>query len=194
MNNMKTTAIHIGLALLLAGTAMAADAPKPAAPEAAAPAAAPPATANVQVAMLTQINLQGTALWDITNNAMDDAGNVSAKLLKPADWKRLAEIGKSLEEGAHALATATKIVAAPPGAKIADEGPPGVAKAADVQRYIDAATNTFRSRATKLQQTGAGVLAAARKHDVKALEQLANHLDAVCEDCHKQFWYPDQKK
>lgn len=180
---MKTQAIPIGLALLLAGSAMAA-----------APAAAPPATANVQVAMLTQINLQGTALWDITNNAMDDAGNVSAKLLKPADWTKLLAIGKSLEQGARDLARAKTIVSAPPGAKIADEGPPGVAKAADVQRYIDAANGTFRSRAAALEKTGAGIVAAVQKHDVKALENLANHLDAVCEDCHKQFWYPNQKK
>jgi hypothetical protein len=166
--------------LLLAGSTLAAEAPAP-------------TKANVQVAMLSQVNPQGTALWDITNEAVDDAGNPSAAKLKPADWKRLLAIGKSLEEGGKALSSANTIVSAPPGAKIADEGPPGVAKAADVQRYIDADTATFRSRAARLQQTGAGIVAAVQKRDFKALTDLANHLDGVCEECHKQFWYPTKK-
>jgi hypothetical protein len=180
MNIMR---IHFGCAiLLLAGSALAAEAPRSAA-----------AQANVQLAMLTKINLQGTALWDITNAAMDNAANESAIKLKAADWTRLRAIGKALEEGARTMASATRIVAAAPGARIADEGPPGVATAADVQRYIDADTATFRSRAARLQLTGSGIVAAVQKRDTMALMDLANHLDTVCEDCHKQFWYPQKK-
>ena len=185
---MKITAIPVSCALLLmAGTAVAADAPK-----AKAPAAAPPASATVQLAMLGKVNPQGLALWDITNNAMDDSGEVTGKKIKPANWKQLLVIGKALQEGGHELATAGKIISAPPGAKLADEAP-GVANATDVQRYIDADTATFRSRAARLEQTGASVVEAAQKHDVKLLSDLANRLDGVCEDCHKQFWYPEKK-
>jgi len=187
-----TRASLAGAILLLAGNTVAAEAPM-------ASGAKPPAarvhaaTANVQLAMLGQVNPQGTAFWDITNDAMDDAGDLSAAKLEAAHWTRLLAIGKALESGGRALATAKAIVAAPPGAKLADEGPPGVATAADVQRFIDADTATFRSRATRLQQAGAGVVAAAQKRDTKAMQDLANHLDAVCEDCHKQFWYPQKK-
>jgi hypothetical protein len=181
---MSIKRVHVGCALVvLAGSTLAAEAPKPVA-----------ATANVQLAMLGQINPQGTALWDITNDAMESAGSVTAAKIKASDWTRLLASGKAIANGAHALATAERIVAASPGAKIADEGPPGVARAADVQRYIDADTATFRARAARLEQTGTGIVVAVQKRDLKALQDLANHLDAVCEDCHKQYWYPGKKQ
>jgi hypothetical protein len=179
-----------GAILLLAGSTVAAGAPTAGGAKAARPDAA---TANVQLAMLGQVNPQATALWDITNDAMDDAGALSAARLKAAHWKRLLAIGRALEGSGRALRTARTIVAAPPGAKIADEGPPGVSRAADVQRFIDADTATFRSRSARLEQAGASVVAAARKRDTKALQDLADHLDAVCKDCHVQFWNPQRK-
>ena len=185
---MKIKALYIACTLLLAGAAIAAEPPA-----ASAPAAAPPATATVQLAMLGKVNPQGLAMWDITNNAMDQSGEITGKRIKAGNWKQLLAIGKALEQGGHELATAGKIIAAPPGAKIADEGPPGVAKAADVQRYIDADTAAFRSRAARLEQTGASLIEAAQKKDIPLLSDLANRLDGVCEDCHKQFWYPEKK-
>ena len=50
------------------------------------------------------------------------------------------------------------------------------------------------ARAENIQKTGAGVIAAARKHDVKQLSTLAGSLDEVCESCHVVFWYPNQKR
>jgi hypothetical protein len=180
--------VLVGYAMLvLAGTAIAADAPK-----AQAPAAAPPATATVQLAMQGKVNPQGLALWDITNNAMDETGEITGKKIKAENWQQLLVIGKALEQGGHELATAGKIISAPHGAKLADEAP-GTANATDVQRYIDADVATFRSRAARLEQTGASAIAAAQKKDVKLLSELANNLDGVCEDCHKQFWYPAKK-
>jgi len=160
----------------VAATALAADAPK----------------ANLQVTMLTQVNPQATALWDLTNDAQDDNGNIDPKKIKPETWAKLLEIGKSIEEGGRTLATSNGVIAAPPGAKLQDEAGPGASKAADVQRYLDAKPAEFKKHATALQNTGAGIVAAVTKKDGKKLTALSNSLDEVCENCHVVFWYPQQ--
>jgi hypothetical protein len=170
----------------LLGSSLAADAPK-GAPENAA------AMANLQLIMLTKVNPQGTALWDVTNKATNDEGVVDAKKVTAEQWASLLEIGKSLEEGGRLLATG-KVIAAEPGAKLQDEGNEGASTAKDVQRYLNAKPAVFRTHALELQKTGAGVIEAATKHDAKKLTKISGDLDTVCENCHVVFWYPQQKR
>lgn len=168
----------VGLIGVGVGAALAADAPK----------------ANLQQTMVTKVNPQGLALWEITNGAMDGRGDLSASKLTAADWAKLLVIGKGLEDGGRILATRSGVMAALPGAKLQDEANQGAAKAADVQRYLDAKPAEFRSHALELQKTGASVIEAATKHDVKKLSVLAGSLDEVCENCHITFWYPKLAK
>ena len=68
---MKSTLVA---ALLVTGSAFAADAPK----------------ANLQLTMLTKVNPQALALWDIGNDAQDDKGDIDAKKIKPATMSPLS--------------------------------------------------------------------------------------------------------
>lgn len=154
-------------------------------------AAAPP-EANVQLTMLTKVNPQATAVWNLTNDAQDDAGNIDPKKIDAATWAKLMDAARALEEGGRAMATATRLVAAPPGAKLQDEGGPGASKAADVQRYIDAKPAEFRKHSAALQKTGADLATAITRRDGRKLTDLSNSLDQVCEECHVAFWYPQQ--
>jgi len=167
-----------GLMLAVAVAAQAADAPK----------------AVLQTVMLTKVNPQGLALWDITNNAMNDAGELDAKKMTAAKWARLAEIGKALEDGGQQLATSKGVIAAPPGARLQDDNPTGPSKSITIQGYLNAKPDLFRQRAKALQDLGAKTVVTAGKKDLKALNQISDELDGVCEACHKDFWYPDQKK
>ncbi len=174
MNDLMKSTLVAGL--LLVGSAHAADATK----------------ANLQLTMLTKVNPQALALWDIGNDAQDDQGNIDARKINAATWAKLEELGKAIEEGGRTLATSGGVIAAAPGAKLQDEAAPGSSKAADVQRYVNSKPAEFRKHAMNLQKTGAGIAAAAAKHDGKRLTQISNELDQVCEDCHMQFWYPQQ--
>jgi hypothetical protein len=162
--------------LLSAGSALGADAPR----------------ANVQLTMLTMVNPQALALWDITNNSQDEAGNLDAKKINAASWSKLLKTGKALEKGGRTLATSSGVIAAAPGAKLQDEDNTGTSKAAEVQRYLDAKPAEFRKRAEELQKTGTSIVEAATKHDTKKLAELSDSLNEVCEDCHKVFWHPQQ--
>jgi len=173
----KSTRPITVLGLIVAGAVCAAGAP-----------------VNLQRIMVSNVNPSGLALWDVTNNAMDDSGKVSAKKLTEENWKKLLEMGTQLEEGGRALATSEKVIAASPGSKLQDEANPGASTAQDVQRLIDARPAEFRRHALALQKTGADIVTAVKKHDAKRLDALSGSLDAVCEACHTGFWYPQLKK
>jgi hypothetical protein len=166
------------ISLIVASTAIADDASK----------------VNLQVTMLTKVNPQGLALWDITNNAQDDKGNLDPKKITADKWAKLVNIGASLEQAGKMLATDKGVIAAAPGTKLQDETAPDSPKAADVQRHIDAKPDVFRHHAQELQKVGAAVVAAAKAHDAKKLSDLSDSLDSVCEGCHQTFWYPPQNK
>jgi hypothetical protein len=160
---------------------------------AAAGSAADSAKANLQLTMVSKVNPNGLALWDVTNNALDDSGNLDRKKINAATWNKLLEIGKALEDAGRTLAVSNGVLAASPGAKLQDEGNAGASKVADVQRYLDAKPAEFRKHALALQKTGTGIVEAVGKHDVKKLSELSNALDEVCEACHVVFWYPQQR-
>jgi hypothetical protein len=149
---------------------------------------------NLQLTMQTKVNPQGLALWDITNNAQDDKGNLDPKKITADKWSKLVTLGASLEQAGKMLATDKGVIAAAPGTKLQDETAADSPKAADVQRHIDAKPDVFRHQAQELQRVGADVVAAAKTHDAKKLAELSDSLDAVCEGCHQTFWYPPQNK
>src|SRR5262245_8747068 len=100
------------LGLTLASLAVAQDPPK----------------ANLQLTMLSKVNPNGLALWDITNNALQDDGSLAPKAFTPEVWEKVAKIGAALEDAGKTLATSKGIIAAPPGAKLQDEGGAGTSK------------------------------------------------------------------
>ncbi len=137
--------------------------------------------ANLRITMQTNVNPQALALWDIANRAMDAKGDLAGSKIPSDNWATLLKIGKDLEEGGRTLATSNGAVAAPPGAKLQDEGNFGASTAVDVQRFIDAKSAEFRGHGLDLQKTGAGLVKAVGTHDAKRLSALAGSLDEVRE-------------
>ena len=135
---------------------------------------------------------QAQVLWDITNNAMNNNGDIDPALLKPADWARIADAGAQLKAKAHALAAATQITVAAPGEKIQDQESPGGSSAADVKRFIDADRQGFSDMAGTLASSADEFVAAARARDTARLAVPVQGLDEVCEACHVKYWYPQQ--
>jgi hypothetical protein len=131
-------------------------------------------------------------IWDITNAAQDDLGNVTAKALKEGDWARIANAARETNQAVRILLTQPRIIAAPPGKKIHDEGTPGAFGAQQVQRAIDANPAAFAAFSKKLQAAMDGIVAATEARDASKLGSIAGDLDGICEACHKVFWYPQQ--
>ena len=157
-----------------------------------AAAAEPGKSLTLFEAMKDTVVPKSQVIWDITNAAQDDMGNVTAKALKEGDWTRIAGAARETSEAVRNLLTQPRVVAAPPGKKIQGEGTPGAFGAQEVQRTIDANPAAFVAFSKKLLAAMDGIVAATKARDASKVGSIAGDLDGICEACHKVFWYPQQ--
>jgi cytochrome c556 len=143
--------------------------------------------------MKDEIDVRADEVWAIGNAAINDQANIDPAKMTNADWDKLATSSAALRQAALDLANLDPIVVARPGEKIVDEGVPGGDSAAEVQANVDRNTQGFRDMANTLAGHMAELAAAARAHDGGKAGPLINQLDAVCEACHLDYWYPSQK-
>jgi hypothetical protein len=48
-------------------------------------------------------------------------------------------------------------------------------------------------RAKSLHDAGAAVLQAVDARDAQKVFELGEQIEIACENCHKQYWYPNEK-
>ena len=145
---------------------------------------------EVRAAMQQQVNPATMAIWDIGNNAMNDAGGIDPALMDDAKWAKLAESAGQLSAAGRALAAGERFIAASPEAAEVAEGEIAMA---DVQKYLDADPQGFSQMGAALADYADKLAAAASARDVKAAGDLVSGMDQVCEGCHTKYWYPEQQ-
>ena len=143
--------------------------------------------------MTDEIDVRADEVWAIGNAAIDEQANIDAAKMTDADWDKLAASSAALRQAALDLATLDPIIVVKPGGKIVDEGVPGGDTAAEVQANVDRNPQGFREMANTLAGHMAELATAAQAHDAAKAGPLINQLDAVCEACHLDYWYPSQK-
>ena len=153
---------------------------------------AAPAPTTLHNVMLTEVDANADALWDVTNAAIGDEGGLDPAKLDDAHWLKIAELADKVAAGANKIAAMDPIVAAPPGTNIGDSNVPGGHSAAQVQTAIDVDPEGLRSLAKSLGMHMSDIAAAARAHDAVTAGPLVDALDGVCESCHLRYWYPEQ--
>lgn len=151
------------------------------------------APADLHDLMKNTVAVQTQIIWDVSNEAQDDQGNPDASKLAAADWTKIIAAAGKVRQAAETLARADHVLAAPPGVKIEGEGNPDVAGAKQVQASLDANPSAFRARSQELTASMDQIVTAAKAKDAAKLFEVAGALDQVCESCHMQFWYPEQK-
>ncbi|HZV17312.1 MAG TPA: hypothetical protein VFF84_01310 [Sphingobium sp.] len=135
---------------------------------------------------------QADRLWDVGNRGVNDDGEPDASNLSEQDWDKLADAAGKMKAAATTMATAKEIIVAPPGVKVGEEGTPGAATAQQIQQFIAKDPQGFAKHAAELADISEGYIQAAAARDTVKLQDAAGRMDAVCEACHMQFWYPEQ--
>jgi len=143
--------------------------------------------------MKDEVDKNADELWDISNSAIGDAAGINPEKMTDASWTAIADRAAAVQAAALKIAAMDPIVVAPPGVKISDEGLPGGHTAAMVQERFDQNPQTLRDLANALARHTGDIATAARAHDAATVGPLIDALDGVCEDCHLEYWYPDQK-
>jgi cytochrome c556 len=143
--------------------------------------------------MKGEIDVRADEVWAIGNAAIDEQASIDPAKMTNADWDKLATSSAALRQAALDLANLDPIVVVRPGEKIVDEGVPGGDTAAEVQATVDRNPQGFREMANTLAGHMGELATAAQAHDAGKAGPLINQLDAVCEACHLDYWYPSQK-
>jgi hypothetical protein len=105
----------------------------------------------------------------------------------------MAERAQAVSDAAGELARLKTLKLINPGDKIADQDTAFGNKPEEVQQHLDRNPDDFRQFAGVLQADMADIARLSKAHDAKKLSPLIDQLDGVCENCHLEFWYPDQK-
>lgn len=143
--------------------------------------------------MKADIDLSADRVWAVGNSAIGDNAGIDPAKMTDAKWTELAAGAEAVRRAALEIAAMDPVVLAKPGVKIADEDIPGGHSAAQVQARFDGDPQTLRDMADALAAHTGDLAEAARAHDYLRAGALVDRLDSVCESCHLEYWYPDQK-
>ena len=143
--------------------------------------------------MKDKVDKNADELWDVSNAAIGDAAGLDPTKMTDERWAQLTAKAEAVQQAALEIATMDPLTVAKPGVKISDEGIPGGHTAAMVQARFDQDPQKLRDLANALASHMGELVAATRAHDAAKAGPLIDQLDGVCESCHLEFWYPDQK-
>ena len=161
--------------------------------EPAAPAvAAPPytTTATIKDIMLHIVDPAGDMVWDSVATVIDKKGLHETVPRSDEDWFKVRTGVIMLIEASNLLMVPGRAMAKP-GEK--SEAPGVELEPAEMEVLVKKDLEGWNSRAKDLHNIGLKILEVVEKKDEKALFDIGEDLDKACENCHRAYWYPNEK-
>jgi hypothetical protein len=185
--------MRIGALILVMCAAVVAWACQSKQPEPAAPAADQPpytTTATVKDIMLHIVDPAGDMVWDSVATVIDKGGVHETMPKTDEEWFKVRSGLIMLIEGSNLLMI--------PGRKVARPGEksetPGVElEPSEMDELIAKDRKAWYDRAKTLHDVAQSVLEVVDKRDAQKLFDVGEDIDRACENCHKQYWYPNEK-
>lgn len=159
------------------------------------PAAAPDADVTpvltVKELMENIIDPQADFVFDAVGVDVGPKGTVETKPTTDDDWTRIQRGAYVLAEAANLLKMPRKV--APDGD--ANTGGPGQPELSplQIQAKIDENRMLWNSHADALRTEALKVIAIVKARDADKLFAAGSAIDAACEACHLDYWYPGDR-
>jgi hypothetical protein len=119
-------------------------------------------------------------------------GMVENRPKTDADWERIRMAGVTLAESVYLLKIPRPI--APPGVKNESEGPePPELSPEQILSKLKADPVLWNARIEAVRNVGLEAIDVVKRKDVEELWDVGGNLDAACENCHLDYWYPGQR-
>ena len=162
-------------------------------PAPAAPAVDQPpytTTATVKDIMLHIIDPAGDMVWDSVATVIDKGGIHETMPKSDEEWFKVRSGLIMMIEGSNLLMM--------PGRKVARPGEksdtPGVElEPSEMDELIAKDRKAWYDRAKALHDTAQSVLEVVDKRDAQKLFDVGEDIDKACENCHRQYWYPNEQ-
>ena len=160
------------------------------------PAAQPPVvqpeyttTATVKDLMVSIIDPAGDLIWNSVSTIIDKGGVHETVPKTDEDWAKVRSGAITLLEASNLLMI--------PGRKMARPGEkseaPGVElEPTEMEALVDKDRASWNMRAKHLHDISADVLRVIEAKDAQKLCDIGEKVDEACENCHRQYWYPNE--
>jgi cytochrome c556 len=148
-------------------------------------------TASIQEIMNSIIDPNIDYVWNSVASVATNKGIEERKPATDEDWKAVKQhaivvfeaTNLLLIEGRHAAREGTSTSAAPTELS-----------APEIDKLIAANHAEFITYAHALHETVGAAITAIEKKDADQLVEAGSAIDSICEQCHKKFWYPNDKR
>lgn len=164
-----------------------------AAAEAAAPA--PPPTpsfvpeATIKDLMLGLVDTSADTVWLSVTTTVDARGIVDVKPTNDEQWTEVRYGALRLAEASNLLMMPRRV--APAGDKSVA---PGVElEPEEMQVLIDRDPAGWAGHAMALHDAAMLAVRAAEAKDANRIFEIGETIEHACENCHRQYWYPNEK-
>ena len=184
--------LPVGVLLCVAGIAAQQPTAKPAPPRPKA-AVSPPLrpVATIKEIMDALVDPQSDVIFEAVATILTKSGTEERAPRTDADWDAVRKGALLLIEGGNLLVVPGRH-AAGPGAK--SEVPGVELEPAEIEALVNKNPELFVRRAQGVVGAAIVALRAIESKDVQGLSNAAGALDAACESCHSDFWYPGEKE
>jgi len=147
-------------------------------------------TATIQDIMQSIIDPNIDAVWNSVATISTIDGTVEKSPHTDAEWKEVRQHALVVAEAGNLLIMAGRTVAQP-GAVTSTHAVE--LSPAEVQKGIDGHRDAFNGYALALRDASVVALTAINEKNTEKLVEAGGKIDRVCESCHAQFWYPNDK-
>jgi hypothetical protein len=183
---MRTTVL---LALLLSASACQSPSSRPAGvPEPAQPDYAPSAT--IKDIMMSIVDPAADVVWLSVTTVQSSAGTVDTAPKNDEDWANVRKGAVTLTEAANLLMMPGRHVAR---AHEKSETPGVELEPSQMEELINKDRPAWEMRARHLHDAGVAALQAIDAKDAQKVFEVGEQIEVACENCHKQYWYPNEK-
>ena len=174
--------------VLVSLAAVAACQSSPAAPH---PASTPQylPSATIKELMLSVIDPSADVVWLSVTAVFDEKGLLETSPKSDEEWVKVRHGAVTLMEAANLLMVPGRRVARP-GEK--SETPGVELEPEEMDALIAKDRPAWESRAKALHDVVYSVIQAIDARDSQKVFELGEQIELACENCHKQYWYPNE--
>jgi hypothetical protein len=147
-------------------------------------------TATVKDLMLSIVDPSADVVWLSVTTVQSAEGTVDTVPKTDEDWKKVRQGAIALTEAANLLMMPGRHVAGP-GEK--SETPGVELEPLEMEALIEKDRASWNLRAKGLHDAGIEVLQAIDAKDAQKVFEIGEHIERACENCHSQYWYPNEK-
>ena len=189
-------------------TAQQSGSTKPSAPRTAAPTtvvATPPTKtatpsagdriryiASVRDIMHVLVETSADKIFDAVAIDVTAAGIREQKPETDEEWDELEHAALALAEAVNLIKMPDRPMARKGEMNVDPEGPE--LPPAEIAARVKRTRPQWNRYANELQDAAVQTLSFIQKKDVKGLFEFGGALDMACENCHLEYWYPDDRK